>query len=112
MRRSFLLSATLSKPSPVDPVSVGPPSVRVHLRAALLVLGLLLLVVAVGRVFTSRLEKRYIHAVALEGSAHKDRSIVWQRAAVAEPDILPIYGSSELWKHFGNEPQRFFASYP
>lgn len=83
-----------------------------HLRAAAVVLGLLLLLVAVGGVFALRLEKRYIHSVAREGSAYKDLSIVWQRAAMAEPDILPIYGSSELSKHFGNEPQRFFASYP
>lgn len=83
-----------------------------HLRAAALVLGLLLLLVTVGGVFALRLEKRHIHSVAREGSAYKDLSIVWQRAVMAEPDILPIYGSSELSKHFGNEPQRFFASYP
>jgi len=42
----------------------------------------------------------------------KDLSVAWQRAAFAEPDILPLYGSSELIKHFGNEPQRFFSAYP
>jgi len=106
------LSTILYEPTPVETERIAPPPVRMHLRAALLVLGLLLLLVTVGSVFTLRLETRYIHSVALEGSAYKDLSIVWQRAAMAEPDILPIYGSSELSKHFGNEPQRFFSSYP
>jgi D-alanine transfer protein len=78
----------------------------------MLAVGLVLVLGTIAGMLTLRLEKRQIHAVALESSDYKDQSIVWQRAAMAEPDILPIYGSSELAKHFGNEPQRFFASYP
>ena len=106
------LSTTICEPPNPEAVSAAAPRARMHLRAALLVLGLMLLLGAAGSVFTLHLEKRYIHSVAMEGSAQKDLSIVWQRAVMAEPDLLPIYGSSELSKHFGNEPQRFFAGYP
>jgi D-alanine transfer protein len=78
----------------------------------MLAVGLVLVMGVAGGVFTLWLEKYRIHVVALERSDQKDLGIVWQRAAMAEPDILPLYGSSELAKHFGNEPQRFFASYP
>ncbi|MEI9895634.1 MAG: D-alanyl-lipoteichoic acid biosynthesis protein DltD [Chthoniobacter sp.] len=75
-------------------------------------MGLVLLLGAVSGVLILQLERRTIHSVALESSPHKDLSLVWQRAAMAERDILPLYGSSELAKHFGNEPQHFFAGYP
>ncbi|MEP6667922.1 MAG: D-alanyl-lipoteichoic acid biosynthesis protein DltD [Chthoniobacter sp.] len=101
-----------SLPHSPEPAAVAFSRERRHLRAALLAVGLVLLSGVAAGVFTLRLEKREIHTVALEGSPHKDLSIVWQRAAMAEPDILPLYGSSELAKHFGNEPQRFFAGYP
>lgn len=109
---------------PLPPVISCPPSPRAaaegpsplskrrHLRAALLAVGLIFLLGAGAGVFTLWLEKREIYTVALESSPHKDLSVVWQRAAMAEPNILPLYGSSELVKHFGNEPQRFFADYP
>jgi D-alanine transfer protein len=72
----------------------------------------LVLVVAVGLGVASGLEKQRIHAAAGEVSTEKELGTAWQRAVFAQPDILPLYGSSELTKHFGNEPQRFFASYP
>lgn len=110
-RGLFPLSPSTCK-SPNPETLSAPRKARVHLRAALLVVGILLLVGSLACVFTLQVERRSIHVVALEGSAQKDLSLVWQQAAMAEPDILPIYGSSELSKHFGNEPQRFFASYP
>jgi D-alanine transfer protein len=78
----------------------------------MLAAGLTLLLATVAGVFTLRLEKHEIHAAALESSVQKDLGVVWQRAAIAESDILPLYGSSELVKRIGNEPQHFFASYP
>ncbi|EDY17686.1 D-alanine transfer protein-like protein [Chthoniobacter flavus Ellin428] len=96
----------------VENTASAPAPPRTHLRAVLLAMVLLVLLGAVAGVFTSRLEKREIHVVALESSVLKDLSTAWQRAAMAQPDILPFYGSSELTRNFGNEPQRFFASYP
>jgi D-alanine transfer protein len=87
-------------------------SVRRHLRAVLVAVGVLFLLGALGLEAAFSLEKRRIHAAAPEISTDKDLGVAWQRAVFAEPDILPLYGSSELTKHFGNEPQRFFASYP
>lgn len=78
----------------------------------LLAAAVLLLLGAVAEILAWRLELREIHVVALESSVHKDMSLAWQRAVMAQPDIVPFYGSSELTRNFGNEPQRFFASYP
>lgn len=87
-------------------------SPRVHLRAALWVVVAVLVLGTLIEFQALRLERRVIHVVALESSPVKDLGIVWQRAAMAEADILPFYGSSELLRHVGNEPQRLFASYP
>lgn len=73
---------------------------------------MIFLLVVVGLALSLWLETHRIHAVASEVSTEKDLGLAWQRAVFAQPDILPLYGSSELTKHFGNEPQRFFASYP
>jgi len=96
----------------VENTASVPVPPRTHLRAVLLALLLLALLGAVAGIFAWWLEKREIHVVALESSALKDMNAAWQRAAMAQPDILPFYGSSELTRNFGNEPQRFFASYP
>lgn len=87
-------------------------SSRTHLRAALLAAVTLFLIGAAIEILASRLERRAAHVVALEASPEKDLGTVWQRVAMAERDILPFYGSSELGRHVGNEPQHFFASYP
>src|SRR4051794_35818717 len=91
--RSFPLLRLISHPPTLEVAREVRPPERRHLRAAMLAVGLVLVAGTVAGVLTLRLEKRQIHAVALESSAYKDQSIVWQRAAMAEPDILPLYGS-------------------
>ena len=88
------------------------PARRVHLRAAFVATVLMSLLLIAGVCSSNWLERRYIHRLARESSILKDQGVVWQRAVFAEDDLLPVYGSSELLKHFGNEPQLFFGNYP
>ncbi len=52
-----------------------------------------------------RLAAAHVHALAPQMFAEKTRGLAWQRAAFAAPDLLPVYGSSDL-----NVPHRFHAS--
>jgi D-alanine transfer protein len=83
-----------------------------HLRAAAIALALVAISGAVELLKAYRLEHRYIRKVVAESSQVKDLGIVWQRECFAQPDVLPIYGSSELVKKAPNKASEFFESYP
>lgn len=63
-----------------------------------------------------RLEARYIHALApeveVEDAKVKLQGVALQRVAAAQPDLMLLYGSSELVKPMENKPNEFFADYP
>lgn len=52
-----------------------------------------------------RLAAAHVHALAPQMFAQKTRGVAWQRAAFAAPDLLPVYGSSDV-----NTSHRFHAS--
>jgi D-alanine transfer protein len=83
-----------------------------HLRAAAIALALVAIFGAVVLQRDYRLEHKYIRQVVAENSQVKDLGIVWQRECFAQPDILPLYGSSELVKRAPNKASEFFESYP
>lgn len=58
------------------------------------------------------LETRYIHALAPEFIDAKLQGTVLQKRAFAQPNLLVLYGSSELAKEMPNNPCQFFADYP
>ena len=68
--------------------------------------------VAVGLSYCRSLETRYIHALAPEFSEEKLQGAVLQKAAFRQPNLLMMYGSSELAKEMPNNPVQFFKDYP
>jgi D-alanine transfer protein len=70
------------------------------------------LLVAAGYFYAHGLEERYVHAVAGEFSEIKLQGIALQEVAFTQPDLLVLYGSSELVKEMPNNASEFFANYP
>lgn len=84
-----------------------------HLVAGAAALMVVILATAGADVYASRLEQRYIHAIAPLQFNQKNRGVAFQRAALREPELLPLYGSSEL-EHLSNpyHATNFFHEYP
>src|SRR5919197_835577 len=99
-----------------------------HLGSALLAVGLLAAALAGGVLYARWVESRYIHALAsgmfaspLRGDtlppelAQEVEGSVLQAEAFRQPDLLPIYGSSELlWRSAQGEfnGSQLFREYP
>ena len=63
--------------------------------------------------YASHTENKYIHAVAALDHAEISRGIAAERAAIRQPDLLLIYGASELvLLETKYEATRFFSTYP
>ena len=92
--------------------SAPPPSARTHLRAIVVALLLAAAGVVAGLGWCRQLETRYIHALAPEFSEEKLQGAVLQREAFRQPNLLMMYGSSELAKEMPNNPVQFFKDYP
>lgn len=64
-------------------------------------------------VYARRTENKYVHAVAAQDHAEISRGIAIERAALQQPDLLLIYGASELvLLQTEYEATRFFSTYP
>jgi len=83
-----------SSSSPQPPPGARP--VSVHLLASLIVLGIAALGLLGFNFYADSLAQQYIHAAAPLELSQSDVGLAWQRAALRAPDLLPIYGSSEL----------------
>jgi D-alanine transfer protein len=59
-----------------------------------------------------RLEIHAVHAVAPQMFAQKNRGLALQRAALHQPDLLPLFGSSELNVANPFHPSALFREYP
>ncbi len=68
--------------------------------------------VALGLLYCQRLERRYIHALAPEFTTQKLQGMALQKEALAQPDLLLLYGSSELVREMPNNASQFFQEYP
>ena len=93
-------------------VKSGHPPQRQHLTAAAIALVFTALVVAAGVVYCDQLERRFVHALAADLSETKLQGVVLQRLAFEQPDLLVLYGSSELAKEMPNNATQFFQDYP
>jgi D-alanine transfer protein len=93
-------------------VPSGSSPNRPHLRAALLALVLSTCAVAAGVAYCERLEGQFIHALAPEFSDEKLQGVALQAEAFRQPDLLVMYGSSELAKEMPNNAVQFFQDYP
>jgi D-alanine transfer protein len=67
---------------------------------------------AAGALHARRLEIRAVHALAPQMFAQKHRGLALQRAAFRQPDLLPLFGSSELNVANPFHPSALFRDYP
>lgn len=67
---------------------------------------------AAGVFYCDRFEQRYVHALAPDLSEAKLQGVVLQTRAFEQPDLLVLYGSSELAKEMPNNAVQFFQDYP
>ena len=91
---------------PVKPVK------NPHLMAALVSLSFLAVVLVSGEALAGRIENRYVHALALYDFPQKNQGSSLQSEAFRQPDLLPIYGSSELGWPDPFHANRIFRMYP
>jgi D-alanine transfer protein len=76
----------------MDPVRTHTP----HLFSGLVAIGLGGVILAAGLMSAIRLERRALPWTAPQVFQLKNQGLAFQRAAAREPDVLPLYGSSEL----------------
>ncbi|MEI9896519.1 MAG: D-alanyl-lipoteichoic acid biosynthesis protein DltD [Chthoniobacter sp.] len=71
-----------------------------------------LVALVAGVFYCDSIEQRYVHALAPDLSEVKLNGVVLQKKAFAQPDLLVLYGSSELAKEMPNNAAQFFQDYP
>ena len=100
-------------PIPQEEHSLPTRTSTIHIIPALAALLILIGAIIYSERYASALEECYIHALAPLLLKQSVTGSVLQQAAFRQPDLLPIYGSSEMLN--GNSPYRaykFFATYP
>ena len=70
------------------------------------------ILLALGVLFSNHLENRYVNALAADLSEPKLQGVALQKHAFDQPDLLVLYGSSELAKEMPNNAAQFFEDYP
>jgi D-alanine transfer protein len=84
-----------------------------HLTAVLIILALIAVVLAVMDLCVDRIERTYVHELLASGEEFNSlRSLALQRCVLRQPDLLPLYGSSELIKPVPHRATEFFRAYP
>lgn len=69
-------------------------------------------VVFAGRMIAIRLEDSTLHSTASELFQVKNQGLAFQRAVAYAPDVLPLYGSSELVVGIPDKASKFFRTAP
>jgi D-alanine transfer protein len=82
-----------------------------HLLPAGGAVALLVALLLVGVAYARGVEQQAIHALAPLQFEQKERGSVLLREALRQPDLLPLYGSSELDHGDWANPGRLFAAY-
>ncbi len=86
---------------------------RPHLVSALITCLLVAAALVGGEMYATSLEARDIHALASDVPPIGTTGVVLSRQAARQPDLLLIYGSSEMQSEPGPyNATRFFAAYP
>jgi D-alanine transfer protein len=85
---------------------------HLHLKAAAIASLLTAVTILVGVQYCDRLEQEHVHATAGDFSSPKLQGAALQRHAFAAPDLLVLYGSSELIQDSTSNANRFFEDYP
>jgi D-alanine transfer protein len=85
---------------------------RPHLFASLYALVIASAAIAVGVFWCKQVEQRHVHALTADFSDPKLQGVAIQREAFQQPDLLVLYGSSELIKQIPSMGVEFFQEYP
>ena len=85
---------------------------RQHLQAVGTAGGFAVVCAALAVLMCSRAENNFIHGFAEELSDLKLQGVALQKTAFTHPDLLVLYGSSELAKPVPNKAADFFEKYP
>jgi hypothetical protein len=83
-----------------------------HLSSALIACALPILILCGGRLLAVYLEQKTIHVTAPKDFFIKNQGLAFERAAARAPDILLLYGSSELIDPVPNRASDFFSNEP
>ena len=84
-----------------------------HLLPALAAILILFGLLAGGSLFARFVELRYVNTLAPDRLKQTDVGSALQEAAFLRPDLLPVYGSSEMFEEDDeNSAYRFFQTYP
>jgi D-alanine transfer protein len=83
-----------------------------HLRALAFSAAAAAAILALGSLHGARLIQHYVYALAPLSFSLKNQGVALQQSAFAKPDLLPLYGSSELVKPIPDKAARFFRRYP
>jgi len=84
-----------------------------HLVPALLAVLLIAAVLGGGALYAQSVEARYVHVLAPRLLHLNITGSALQRQALRQPDLLPVYGSSEVADEVGGYMARdFFSTYP
>ena len=87
-------------------------SLAPHLSSALIACALAVAILCGGRLLAMHLEERTIHSTAPRDFFIKNQGLAFERAAARAPDILLLYGSSELIDPIPNRASDFFSREP
>src|SRR5215471_10949375 len=83
-----------------------------HLMSALIACAIIIAILCSGRMLAIHLERKTVHWIAPKDFFIKNQGLAFERAAARRPDILLLYGSSELIDPIPNRASDFFASAP
>src|SRR5258707_7745213 len=83
-----------------------------HLSSALIACALTVAILCGGRLLAMYLEQRTIHSTAPRDFFIKNQGLAFERSAARAPDILLLYGSSELIDPIPNRASDFFSREP
>jgi D-alanine transfer protein len=83
-----------------------------HLSSAVIACALTAAILCGGRLLAIYLEARTIHSTAPKDFFIKNQGLAFERAAARAPDILLLYGSSELIDAIPNRASDFFSREP
>jgi len=83
-----------------------------HLISALIACAIVIAILCSGRMLAIQLERKTVHRIAPKDFFIKNQGLAFERAAARTPDILLLYGSSELIDPIPNRASDFFSSAP
>jgi D-alanine transfer protein len=83
-----------------------------HLVSALIACAIVIGILCGGRLLAIQLERKTVHWIAPKDFFIKNQGLALERAAARRPDILLLYGSSELIDPIPNRASDFFSNAP